>query len=268
MHLKQARVIVTGASQGIGRAIALEFSARGARVALAARSAPALNEVATEVRDQGGDAVVIPTDVTIPAEVQRMAAETIRALGGIDLLVNNAGVGLNATIADADATEVEALFRLNVLAAARTIRAVIPIMRAQQSGMIINISSVAGRIVVPRIGYYSASKFALAAMGDALRMEEGHRGIRVMNVFPGMTRSNFGQNRLGAHGRLAHQRVPAVPAEKVARRIAAAVERNRRTLYVSWFPDRMGVAANHLAGWAVSGVPRRWARKGEGSDLG
>ena len=91
-------------------------------------------------------------------------------------------------------------------------------------------------------------------------MEEGHRGIRVMNVFPGMTRSNFGQNRLGARGRLAHQRVPAVPAEKVARRIAAAVERNRRTLYVSWFPDRMGVAANHLAGWAVSGVLRRWAR--------
>src|SRR5207248_2659715 len=120
--------------------------------------------------------------------------------------------------------------------------------------------SVAGRIVVPRIGYYSASKFALAAIGDALRMEEGHRGIRVMNVFPGMTRSNFGQNRLGARGRLAHQRVPAVPAEKVARRIAAAVERNRRTLYVSWFPDRMGVAANHLAGWAVSGVLRRWAR--------
>src|SRR5438093_171791 len=203
MHLNNARVVITGASQGIGRGIALEFSGRGARVALAARNRPALDELASEIRDRGGEAVVILTDVTIPDQVERMTTETIRGLGGIDVLVNNAGVGLNASIADAEAADVEALFRLNVLAAASTIRAVIPIMRAQQSGMIINISSVAGRIVVPRIGYYSASKFALAAMGDALRMEEGHRGIRVMNVFPGMTRSNFGQNRLGAHGRLA-----------------------------------------------------------------
>src|SRR5437773_3122412 len=260
MHLNNARVVITGASQGIGRAIALEFSGRGARVALAARNRLALDELASEIRDRGGEAVVILTDVTIPDQVERMTTETIRGLGGIDVLVNNAGVGLNASIADAEAADVEALFRLNVLAAASTIRAVIPIMRAQQSGMIINISSVAGRIVVPRIGYYSASKFALAAIGDALRMAEGHRGIRGMNVFPGMTRSNFGQNRLGARGRLAHQRVPAVPAEKVARRIAAAAERNRSSVYVSWIPDRMGVAANHLAGWAVTGVLRRWAR--------
>ncbi len=260
MQLKDARVIITGASQGIGRALALEFSGRGARVALAARSEPALDEVATEIRGQGGEAVVIATDVTVPAQVERMARETIRALGGIDVLVNNAGVGLNATIADAETADVEALFRLNVLAAASTIRSVIPIMRAQRSGLIINISSVAGRIVVPRIGYYSASKFALTAIGDALRMEEGHRGIRVMNVFPGTTRSNFGRNRLGARGPLAHQRVPPVSAEKVARRIAAAAERNRSSVYVSWIPDRMGVAANHLAGWAVTGVLRRWAR--------
>ncbi|TME26090.1 MAG: SDR family NAD(P)-dependent oxidoreductase [Chloroflexi bacterium] len=260
MQLNGARVIVTGASSGIGRAIALEFARRGARVALAARSEQALHELATEIRGQGGEAIVIPSDVTIAAEVERMAKETIRALGGIDVLLNNAGVGLNATIADASGSDVEALFRLNVLAAADVIRAVIPIMRAQRSGMIINISSVAGRIVVPRIGYYSASKFALTAIGDALRMEEGHHGIRVMNVFPGTTRSSFGKNRLGASGSLPHQRMPAVPAEKVARRIATAVERNRSSVYVSWIPDRLGVAANHLAGWAVTGVLTRWAR--------
>jgi short-subunit dehydrogenase len=129
--------------------------------------------------------------------------------------------------------------------------------------MVINISSVAGRIVVPRIGYYSASKFALTAIGDALRLEEHHRGIRVMNVFPGTTRSSFGENRLGIRGRAAHQRLPPVPAEKVARRIAAAVERNQQSVYISLIPDRVGVAANHLAGWAVSGVLRRWARGAE-----
>src|SRR2546422_7418207 len=245
MRLKDARVIVTGASQGIGRAVALEFGGRGARVALAARSEAALDEVAAEIRAQGGEAVVIPTDVTIPAQVERMARETIRALGGIDVLVNNAGVGLNATVADAEAADVEALFRLNVLAAASAIRAVIPIMRAQQSGLIINISSLAGRIVVPRIGYYSATKFALTAIGDALRMEEGHRGIHVMTVFPGWTASRFTDNQLGSHRVLAHRRGSfEVPAEKVARRLAEAVLRDERNVYVSWIPDRLGVASN------------------------
>src|SRR5256885_7217994 len=263
MHLNNARVVITGASQGIGRAIALEFSGRGARVALAARNRPALDELASEIRDRGGEAVVILTDVTIPDQVERMTTETIRGLGGIDVLVNNAGVGLNASIADAEAADVEALFQLNVLAAAGAIRAVIPIMRAQQSGMIINISSVAGRIVVPRIGYYSASKFALTAIGDALRMEEAHRGIRVMNVFPGTTRTSFGVNRLGIRGRAAHQRVPPVSAEKVALRIANGVERNQRSVYVSWVPDRLGLAANHMAGWAIARVLQRWARSAE-----
>ena len=101
------------------------------------------------------------------------------------------------------------------------------------------------------------------AIGDALRMEEGHRGIKVMNVFPGTTRSNFGDNRLGARGRQAHQRFPPVTAEKVAKRIANAVERNQRSVYISWFPDRAAVAANWLAGWAISAVLRNWARRAQ-----
>ena len=263
MQLKDSRVIVTGASQGIGRAIALEFGRRGARVALASRDLPALEEVAASIKGEGGTAVVIPTDVTAEGAVEQMADQAIRELGGIDILVNNAGRGMSATIGDASSADVEALFALNVLAAGAAIRAVLPIMRAQRSGMIINISSMAGRVVVPRIGYYSASKFALTAIGDALRMEESHRGIKVMNVFPGTTRSNFGENRLGSRGRQAHQVLPPVSAEKVARRIARAVARNQRSVYISWFPDRAGLAANWLAGWAVSAVLRRWTRRAE-----
>ena len=94
-------------------------------------------------------------------------------------------------------------------------------------------------------------------------MEESHRGIRVMNVFPGTTQSSFGENRLGTRGRQAHQVLPPVPAEKVARRVAQAVERDQRSVYISWFPDRAGLAANWLAGWAVSGVLRWWARRAQ-----
>jgi len=263
VQLKEARVIVTGASSGIGRAIAIEFGRRGAHLALASRNRPALDELAASIKAEGGSAVVIPTDVTAQGAAEQLAKEAIRELGGIDILVNNAGVGMQSPIADASSADVEALFALNVLAAASAIRAVVPIMRAQRAGMIINISSIAGRIVVPRIGYYSASKFALTAIGDALRMEEAHRGIKVMNVFPGTTRSSFGENRLGLRGRVAHQRLPPVPAEKVARRVANAVERNQRSVYVSWFPDRAGVAANWLAGWAISAVLRRWARSAQ-----
>lgn len=260
MQLRGARVIVTGASSGIGRAVAHEFARRGAQLALGSRNQAALEEVASTIARDGGRAIVIPTDVTAEGAVEHLARETIRQLGGIDILVNNAGVGLHGSIADTPAADVEALFRLNVLAAAAAIRAVVPAMRAQQSGMIINISSVAGRIVVPRIGYYSASKFALTAIGDALRMEEGHRGIRVMNVFPGTTRTSFGENRLGIRGRASHQRVPPVPAERVARRVADAAERDQKSVYVSWVPDRLGIAVNHVAGWAVSRVLSRWAR--------
>ena len=263
MRLKNARVIVTGASSGIGRAIALEFARRGARVALASRNRPALNEVAALITSEGGSAVVIPTDVTAEGALKQMADESIRELGGIDILVNNAGQGMSATIGDASGADVETLFRLNVLAAAAAIRAVIPVMRAQGSGMIINISSMAGRVVIPRIGYYSASKFALTAIGDALRMEESHRGIRVMNVFPGTTRSSFGENRLGTRGRQAHQVLPPVSAEKVARRIAGAVARNQRSVYISWFPDRAGLVFNWFAGWAVSRVLGWWARRAQ-----
>ncbi|TME56074.1 MAG: SDR family NAD(P)-dependent oxidoreductase [Chloroflexi bacterium] len=263
MQLNKARVIVTGASSGIGRAIAVEFGRRGARLALASRNRAALEAVAVSIRAAGGTAVVIPTDVTAVGAVEKMAQDTIRELGGIDILVNNAGIGMQAPIAEASSADVDSLFKLNVLAAAAAIRAVVPTMRAQGAGMVINISSMAGRIVVPRIGYYSATKFALTALGDALRMEEAHRGIRVMNVFPGTTRSRFGENRLGLRGQGAHQRLPPVSAEKVARKIANAVEGNRRSVYVSWFPDRAGVAANWLAGWAITAVLRRWARHAE-----
>jgi len=262
VKLEGANALVTGASSGIGRAIALEFAARGARMALSARNESALQEVAAGIRDRGGTAVVITRDLVLPIERDKVVPTAYRQLGGLDILVNNAGIGMQAAIGDAKEDDVERLFRLNVLAPAALIRAAVPFMRAQGRGMVINISSMAGRIVTPTIGYYSATKFALTTIGDALRMEEGHRGIQVMTVFPGWTASRFTENQLGSHRALAHRRGSfEVPAEKVARRIAEAVLRDERNVYVSWIPDRLGVASNWLAGWAVSAVLSRWARR-------
>lgn len=263
MNLDGANVIVTGASSGIGRAIAIELAARGSRLALAARNESALQEVAAGIRDRGGTAVVITRDLVLPGAPEKVVASAHRQLGGLDILVNNAGLGLHAGIVAGGEDDVERLFRLNVFAPAALIRAAVPIMRAQGRGMVVNISSMAGRIVTPSIGYYSASKFALTVIGDALRMEEGHRGIRVMTVFPGWTASRFTENQLGSHRVFAHRRGSfEVSPEKVARRIAQAILREERNVYVSLIPDRLGVASNWLAGWAVSAVLARWARRG------
>jgi len=259
VDLPGARVLVTGASGGIGRAIAIEFARRQARVALVARSAQSMEEVARQIGSEGR-AVVIGADLTAAGAADQVVERTIEALGGVDILVNNAGIGLHAGIAEASAADVEYLFRLNVLVPAALIRAVVPAMRAQRRGMVINIASVAGRIVPPFVGYYSATKFALAAIGEALRMEEGHRGIRVMNVFPGTTQSGFTQNQLGRKSPPVYRVAWAVPAGKVARRVASAVGRDERTVYVSLIPDRLGVATNWLMPWAVSRVLARWAR--------
>jgi short-subunit dehydrogenase len=252
--------LVTGGASGIGAGCAEVLGREGAKVVVTDIQDLKGQEIVAAIKKAGGQARYLHHDVTSEGAWVDIVADVEKTEGRLDILVNNAGIGLHGTIADTSASDVETLFRLNVLAAAAAIRAVVPTMRAQRAGMIINISSIAGRIVVPRIGYYSASKFALTAIGDALRLEEAHHGIQVINVFPGTTRSSFSENRLGSRGRAAHQRVPPVPAEKVARRIADAVEHNRSSVYVSWVPDRLAVVANHVAGWAVRGVLRRWAR--------
>jgi short-subunit dehydrogenase len=262
VKLDGANVIITGASSGIGRATAVEFATRGARLALVARNESALQDLAGGIRDRGGTVVVITRDLVQPGAPEKGVAAAHRQLGGVDILVNNAGLGMQAAIAAARESDVDHLFRLNVLAPAALIRAAVPIMRAQHDGMVINISSLAGRIVTPSIGYYSATKFALTVISDALRMEEGHHGIRVMTVFPGWTASRFTDNQLGSHRIFSHRRGSfEVSAEKVARRIAQAVLREERNVYISLIPDRLGVASNWLAGWAVSAVLARWARR-------
>jgi len=179
--------IITGCSTGIGRAIAEHVVASGENVAVTARK-PA--DVADIVAGRE-NALALALDVADPGQV-KAAVEAARArFGRIDVLVNNAGYGYVASIEEGDEAEVKAMFDVNLFGAIRMAKAVLPEMRARRSGHIINISSLAGRIANPATGYYSMSKHALEAMGQALAREVAELGVRVTSIAAGMFRTDF-----------------------------------------------------------------------------
>lgn len=180
--------LITGCSSGIGREIAQAALARGYRVVVTARRVETVQEL---VDRYPGQAQARALDVTRSEQVADVVADTLQTLGRIDVLVNNAGYGYLAAIEEGEEAEIRAMFETNFFGSLAMCRAVLPGMRAQGSGHIINISSQAGLMSNPGTGYYSSSKFALEAMTEALCKEVAHFGIRVTAVEPGPFRTDF-----------------------------------------------------------------------------
>jgi short-subunit dehydrogenase len=210
-----AVVIVTGASSGIGRATAIRFGKSGWTVVLAARRADELAAVAKQI----GTAVVVPTDLRDPAAIAALVDRATAVTGQIDALVNNAGLGGGASVLTDDET-VTAMVEVNLLAPARLMRAVVPVMRAQGYGAIVNIGSVAGELGIS--GMYSATKFALRGLTDSVRRELTGTGIGVTLIEPGHIATPLNAGRPG--------RMPG--PEVVAAAIEKAVARPRRRVVV------------------------------------
>ncbi|SNT21766.1 SDR family oxidoreductase [Actinacidiphila glaucinigra] len=174
-------VLVTGASKGIGRAIALELSARGHRVIATARRPETLAGLPVDQR--------LRLDVTDQESVD----QAVRDAGDIDVLVSNAGETVRAPLESVPLAEVERLFRLNALGALRVAQAVLPAMRERGAGRLVFVSSIQGRLVLPMIGAYGASKWALEALAETLAIEAGHFGVKVSVVQPGAVSSGGGE---------------------------------------------------------------------------
>ncbi len=183
--------LVTGASQGMGRLIALELARRGARVALVARQADKLEAVAAEVRGLGREAMVLACDVA-DRDAAFATAERARATwGAIDILVNNAGYGRHARFLDWDLDDIERMMRTNFLGSVYFTKALAPSMVERRRGWIVFIASVAGHIGVPDESAYAASKFAMVGLAEALSMELDEFGVHVLTVCPGAVDTEF-----------------------------------------------------------------------------
>jgi len=244
-------VIVTGASAGIGAACAAEFARAGAKLSLCARSEEGLRRAA------GDQALITAGDLTEESVRRRVVERTLERFGAIDILINNAGIGLYIPSWEAPEAEVRRLMELNFFAVLGMIRLVTPHMRARRGGTIVNVGSIGGKIVLPWLTVYSASKFAVGALTEGLRMELRRDGIRTMLVCPGYVLTEFQQRSVGeVPPQMVKGRRFAITATECAASIRRGVERDARTVMT----PRVGWLLVALARLLPRAVEARMAR--------
>jgi short-subunit dehydrogenase len=257
MHPAGKTVIITGASAGIGAATARAFAAGGANLVLAARDEARLAAVAG---DLGGRALIVPTDVADRGAVEQLVAKTAAAFGGVDIVINNAGVGLAAPVAELRGADLEQAMKVDLFGPLALTQAALPHMRRRGRGQLIYVSSVVGLRALPYLGGYAAAKAALDRLTESLRVEQRGFGIAVTLVRPGTTRTGFSQRRLGSGREWRRLNARAATPEQVARVILKAAVREPRVAYVS-LADRLTVGlsllAPRLADWML-GRTFRW----------
>ncbi len=192
--LQDKVAIVTGASSGIGEATALALAGEGAKVAIAARRKERLHHLADRIHRQGGQALVLPTDMTNEIQIRQMVETTEKEWGRVDILVNNAGIMLLGPLVGADTSEWRRMVDLNLMGLMYATHAVLPLMKAQGGGHIVNISSVAGRTVQANVGVYNVTKWGVNVFSEALRQEVSKDKIRVTMIEPGAVATELGEH--------------------------------------------------------------------------
>jgi NAD(P)-dependent dehydrogenase (short-subunit alcohol dehydrogenase family) len=246
--LSEQVVVITGASTGIGRATALAFAARGARVVCAARTARALDTLVEQIRQDGGTAVAAPTDVADPAAVRSLADLAEQQFGRIDTWVNDAAVGIWGRVEDITDEEFDRVMRVNFLGHVHGVHAALPALRRAGGGVIIGVSSVEGVRAVALQGPYTASKFALRALYDCLRMELAQEGapIAVTTILPASIDTPFFEHARSKLGAMVKPPPPVYAPEIVADAIVYAAEHPRREIPVG------GAAVSFILGQRLS----------------
>ena len=207
-----SRILITGASQGIGRALAIEAARQGAKVLATARQADLLREL----KSSGKTIETLAADVTVPADRQAMLDTMIRLFGGMDILVNNAGIGATGHFAEATEDRLRQVFEVNFFGLAELTRVCVPLLKSGTRPVVVNVSSIVGKRGLPGRSEYSASKFAVQGLSEALRAELAIYGIDVIVINPGLTQTNFSSNMLERKSLLKVDHMRGMTAEQVA----------------------------------------------------
>jgi short-subunit dehydrogenase len=259
-------VVVTGASQGIGKALCLELAAQRPRLVLAARDATALEAVAAECRARGAETLVAPTDVGDEAACRALVEKSVERFGSVDVLVNNAGMGMLARFADVtDLSLYERLMRVNYLGSVYPTFHALPHLKRSR-GQVVAVSSLAGLHGVPLRTAYAATKHAQMGFFDSLRIELRDAGVSVTVIAPYFVRSEIRKRSPGPDGRTVEaspvKEAEIMSAEECARLVVRAMERRQRMLVMS-FKGKLGRWAKLMAPGLVDWMAAEAVRKGK-----
>jgi len=259
IDLSGARIIVTGASSGIGWALADQLAREKSRLILASRNREKLDELSRMISVQGGEAHVVTTDVTDAGQRARLIESALARLGGIDILINNAGVGAMGFFSEAKEDHLRRIFEVNFFAATELTRLALPHLRQGKKPMVVNVSSILGRRAIPGCTEYCASKFALAGWSEGLRAALVHQGIHVLLVCPGRIITNFQQNLIEDKVRFGWQNHRAMTAQRCAQLIIRAIRRRKNELIIT-APGKALVWTNRLAPRLLDYLLARFSR--------
>ncbi len=259
-------VIVTGASSGIGAEVSRQMAAQGARLALAARDASRLEQVAAECRAAGGDALTVPTDVTDREQCRTLVERCVAYFGRLDTLVNNAGISMWSRLDRlADLDVIERLVQVNLMGSIAVTYYALPHLKASR-GRIVAVSSIAGRAAAPGVSGYSASKFGMVGFFDSLRIELADDGVSVTMVYPGFVESEIRQRALGSDGSPLGARARPIAgqmsAADCARHIVDAAARRQRQRVMT-FEGRFSPLLRIVAPRLIDRLSARTIRRGK-----
>lgn len=263
--LAGSSIIVTGASQGIGKAVCLELAGQRARLTLAARDATALEQVAAACRGRGGEALAVPTDVSQPADCERLVSQAIAAWGSLDALINNAGIDMIARFDEvADLQLFERLMRVNYLGYVYPTHYALPALKRSR-GRLVAVSSLSGLTGVPTRTGYAASKHAVFGFFDSLRIELAGTGVSVTLVAPDFVLSEIHRRAAGPDGQpLGHspmQESRIMTAEQCAQHIVKATQQRQRLRILS-LRGRLGRYVRLIAPGLIDALAARAVRLG------
>lgn len=255
-----SRILITGASQGIGKALAEAAAARGAKVIVCARKIDLLQEVAQQIRARGGIIEVVQADITNPQDRQRLVEAADKAFGGLDILVNNAGIGATGHFADCGPERLREIMEVNFFGLTETTRVFLPMLKKGNKPAIVNISSIAGKRGIPARSEYSASKFAVQGFSEAIRAELAKDGVDVIVVCPGLTQTNFSHNMIEQKALVQLDHMRGMSAEDVAYYTLRAIEKGSNETCLT-FKGKLMVLVSRFLPWIADIVVKRKVRE-------